>query len=453
MKPVAIIGAGITGLTAAFCLRQKGVPVTLYEAGARAGGVIQSVRRDGFLAESGPNTLVETAPEIGRLVHDLNLEPRRLYTSPDAEARYVVRGGKPLAMPASQLGIFLSGLLSPGAKLALLREPFVPPRRDGQEETVAEFVTRRLNREFLDRMVDALVAGIYAGDPHILSVQQALPRLAQLEVKYGSLIKGQFHGARERKKNGTVARDRAPKFSFDEGLQVLPDALAAQLGDALKLNAPVTRLAQNGGVWRVTTPAGEAEYGAVIYCGTGYRLAELQITAQAPVDVSLFSEIRYAPVASVVLGFRRKDVTHGCQGFGMLIPKIEGFKILGTIFSSALFPNRAPAGHVLLSSYVGGERHPELTALPPEELVRVTCADLAALLGVKGAPVFQHTALYPRAIPQYNLGYGKFKERMNEIETAARGLFFAGHFRDGVSLGDSIVSGGNAAARAQNFLL
>jgi len=153
------------------------------------------------------------------------------------------------------------------------------------------------------------------------------------------------------------------------------------------------------------------------------------------------------------LGFRRKDVTHGCQGFGMLIPKIEGFKILGTIFSSALFPNRAPAGHVLLSSYVGGERHPELTALPPEELVRVTCADLAALLGVKGAPVFQHTALYPRAIPQYNLGYGKFKERMNEIETAARGLFFAGHFRDGVSLGDSIVSGGNAAARAQNFLL
>ena len=132
MKPVAIIGAGITGLTAAFCLRQKGVPVTLYEAGARAGGVIQSVRRDGFLAESGPNTLVETAPEIGRLVHDLNLEPRRLYTSPDAEARYVVRGGKPLAMPASQLGIFLSGLLSPGAKLALLREPFVPPRRDGQ---------------------------------------------------------------------------------------------------------------------------------------------------------------------------------------------------------------------------------------------------------------------------------------------------------------------------------
>jgi oxygen-dependent protoporphyrinogen oxidase len=135
----------------------------------------------------------------------------------------------------------------------------------------------------------------------------------------------------------------------------------------------------------------------------------------------------------------------------MLIPKIEGFKILGTIFSSALFPHRAPDGHVLLSSYVGGERYPELAALPPEELVRVTCEDLRRLLGVKAAPVFQHTALYPRAIPQYNLGYGKFKERMNEIESTARGLFFAGHFRDGVSLGDSIASACNIAARVQNF--
>jgi oxygen-dependent protoporphyrinogen oxidase len=169
-------------------------------------------------------------------------------------------------------------------------------------------------------------------------------------------------------------------------------------------------------------------------------------------DLSLFSEIRYPPVASVVLGFRREDVTHPCQGFGMLIPKIEDFKILGTIFSSALFPNRAPAGHVLLSSYIGGERQPGLTGLSADELVKITCADLHVLLGVNGPPVFQHTALYPRAIPQYNVGYGKFKDRLNEIESTARGLFFAGHFRDGVSLGDSIASGYTAAGRIKNIL-
>jgi oxygen-dependent protoporphyrinogen oxidase len=205
----------------------------------------------------------------------------------------------------------------------------------------------------------------------------------------------------------------------------------------------------------------------MIYCGTAHKLAELQIECGTPNSRSAqsdatnepnrssafqaFSEIRYPPVASVVLGFRREDVAHSCQGYGMLIPKIEGFKILGTIFSSALFPNRAPAGHVLLTSYVGGERYPELASLPPEQLVELVCEDLRVLLGMKGRPVFQHCALYPKAIPQYNVGYGKFKDMLNEIEAKARGLFFAGHYRDGVSLGDSIVSGCNIAERMTNF--
>ena len=465
MKPVAIIGAGITWLTAAFYLKRAGVPVTVYEAGGRAGGVIQSLRQDGFLAEFGPNTILETSPKIAQLVRDAGLESRRLATDPEAEARYVVRYRRPIAMP-SQLGIFTSDILSARAKFALLREPFVPRRRDGREESIAEFVVRRLNREFLDQMIDALVAGIYAGDPHKLSVQHAFPRLAELEARYGSLIKGQIFGARERKRRGEISKDRAPKFSFDEGLQVLPDTLAAQLGDSLKLNTSVTKLTQTGDGWRVTTANGEAEFCAVIYCGTAHKLAELEIggTGFQPVSAqteihrqdacatSPFSEIRYPPVASVVLGFRREDVAHSCLGYGMLIPKIEGFKILGAIFSSALFPNRAPAGHLTLTSYVGGERYPELASLPPEQLVELVCEDLRVLLGVKGKPVFRHCALYPKAIPQYNVGYGKYRELLNGLEAAAPGLFFAGHYRDGVSLGDSIVSGVNIAGRAGKFL-
>jgi oxygen-dependent protoporphyrinogen oxidase len=468
MKSVAIIGAGITGLTAAFYLKRKGIPVTVYEASGRVGGVIQSLRQDGWLAEFGPNTLLETSPKIGQLVRDAGLQSRRLDPDPKAEARYVVRYQRPIAMPGSPLGFLTTKLFTAKAKLAVLREPFVPRRRDGVEESIAQFVVRRLNQEFLDHAIDALVAGIYAGDPHQLSLTHAFPKLKALEDNYGSLIKGQIFGARARKKSGEVAKDRAPKFSFDEGLQVLPDTLAARLGDAVKLNTTVSRLAQTADSWRVATSNGESEHSAVIYCGTAFRLAELKVELGAPSTVSArtpdnfkprrcsafqeFSEIRYPPVASVVLGFRRENVTHPCEGFGMLIPKIEGFKILGTIFSSSLFPNRAPAGHLTLTSYIGGERYPELALLPAEKLVALTCEDLRVLLGVTGKPTFQHCVLYPKAIPQYNVGYGRYRELMNEIENKAAGLFFAGHYRDGVSLGDTIVSGVNIVERVEKSL-
>jgi oxygen-dependent protoporphyrinogen oxidase len=502
MKSIAIIGAGITGLTAAFYLKRKGLPVMVYEASSRAGGVIQSIRKDGFLAEFGPNTLLETSPKISQFIRDAGLESRRLDSDPKASARYVVRDKRPLAMPDSPLGFFTTKLFSAGAKLAVLREPFVPPRRDGVEESVAEFVLRRLNQEFLDHAIDALVAGVYAGDPYRLSLPQAFPKLAELEARYGSLIKGQIFGARERKRRGEVAKDRAPKLSFDEGLQVLPDTLREQLGDAVKLNTTVTRLAQTAGGWRLTLSEGrvpraqlsesgvkdsqssslrewQAEHSAVIYCGTAFKLAELQVDVLGksnaaltpalshrmgeggprragpgegePLNLAPFSEIRYPPVASVVLGFRREDVAHPCEGFGMLIPKIEGFKILGTIFSSSLFPNRAPAGQLTLTSYIGGERQPELASLPPEKLVELTGEDLRVLLGVKGKPVFRHCVFYPQAIPQYNLGYGRYRGLLNEIEGKAAGLFFAGHYRDGVSLSDSILSGRNAAERVAGF--
>ena len=465
MKSVAIIGAGITGLTAAFYLKRQGVLVTVYEAGERAGGVIQSLRQDGFLAEFGPNTILETSPKIAQLVRDAGLETRKLATDPKAEARFVVRYGRPIEMPGSPLGFFTTPLFTAKAKLAVLREPFIKSRRDGVEESIGQFVVRRFNQEFLDHAIDALVAGIYAGDPHKLSLPHAFPKLKALEDNYGSMIKGQIFGARDRKKSGEVAKDRAAKFSFAEGLQVLPDTLAAQLGDSLQLNTLVTKLTQTANGWQVTTANGEAEFDKVIYCGTAYRLAELQIVGRAgshlPALASVadpgahgvtrpttaFSEISYPPVGAVVLGFKREDVIHPACGFGMLIPKIEGFKILGTIFSSALFPNRAPAGHVTLTSYIGGARYPDLGLLPPEKLIEATLADLRVLLGVKGQPVFTHTKTWPHAIPQYNVGYGKYRDLLTSIEGSSPGLFFAGHYRDGVSLGDSIVSGVNIADR------
>ncbi len=481
MKSVAIIGGGITGLTAAFYLQRRGVSVAVYEASGRVGGVIQSLRRDGYLAEFGPNTILETSPKIAALVRDAGLESRKLNPDPKAESRYVVRYGRPILMPGSPLGFFSTELFSYKAKIAVLREAFVSPQRNGVEESIGQFVIRRFNQEFLDHAIDALVGGIYAGDPYRLSVTHAFPKLKALEDNYGSMIRGQLFGGRERKKRGEIAKDRAPKFSFDEGLQVLPDTLRARLGAAVRLNTTVTRLTEAPAGWTLDLQEGggesRAEHGAVIFCGTAPRLAELKIEllseSAAPLSPSLssdgqgvaagrergrplnlvaFSEIRYPPVASVVLGFRREDVAHPCMGFGMLIPKIAGFKSLGTLFSSSLFPNRAPAGHLTLTTYVGGERYPELASLPEAKLVALVYEDLRALLGVRGQPTFQHCVLYPQAIPQYNVGYGRFKDLMTRIEAQAPGFFLAGHYRDGVSLSDSIGSGINVVERVERFV-
>jgi oxygen-dependent protoporphyrinogen oxidase len=215
-------------------------------------------------------------------------------------------------------------------------------------------------------------------------------------------------------------------------------------------------VAEIPGGWRVDYLEGgqpaSAEHCAVIYCGTAFKLAELKIEARKPVKLSSLSEIRHPPVASVVLGFRRQDVTHPCSGFGVLIPGMEGYKILGSIFSSALFPNRAPAGHITLTSYVGGERAPELARKSPEELFALVRNDLRELLGVNGEPTFRHCAFYPLAIPQYNVGFGRYRELMTDAEARAPGLFLAGHYRDGVSLSDSILSGCRMAERAAKYV-
>ncbi len=454
---MAVVGAGITGLTAAFRLRQHDLPVTVYEATPRTGGVIQSIQQDGYLAEFGPNTILETSPAIFSLVKDLGLEQRRLYSDPAADKRFIVRRGQPINLPTSPAGFFRTPLFSVSAKFRLLAEPFIRRAPPDAEESLAEFVLRRIGREFLEYAINPFVAGVYAGDPARLSVRQAFPKLHALEQRYGSLIRGQILGARERKRRAEVSKQNAPKFSFVDGLQELILTLEQRLRDALRLRTTVTALRQEAAGWRVTTTdadgrCGEQVHSAVLLAVPAYRIAALPLRTPTPCDLSPLGEIVYPPVTSVVLGFRREDVEHPLDGFGMLIPQIEGFRILGTIFSSSLFPRRAPAGHVTLTSYVGGTRAPELANLPGAEVVQITVDDLRRILGVRGKPTFQHHVLYPQAIPQYEVGYGRFRDRMAETEAKAPGLFLGGHYRDGISLGDSIVAGSRVAERIRAFV-
>jgi oxygen-dependent protoporphyrinogen oxidase len=453
MKPVAIIGGGITGLTAAFYLRQHGIPVRVFEAADRVGGVIQSARHGGYLAEFGPNSILETSPVISGLVRDLGLESRRVYSDAGAENRYVVRDKEPVAIPVSAAGFLTTPLFSVAAKLRVLAEPFIGRAPPGLEESIAQFVQRRLGQEFLDYAIDPLVAGIYAGRPQQLSVSQAFPKLYALEQRYRSLFLGQLLGAPARRRSGEVSKQNAKKFSFDNGLQVLIDGLQAQLKGDIQTAAPVRCLRRLEGEWLVELEAGRpAECRAVLLALPSYRMASLEIATEPAVQVASLGEVYYPPVASVVLGFRREEVAHPLDGFGMLIPEKEGFNILGSLFSSSLFPHRAPPGEVTITSYIGGARQPLLALGAPDVLTELTLKDLATILGARGRPTFQHVAVYRQAIPQYNLGFGKYRALMAEMEEKAPGLFVAGHARDGVSLGDSIVSGHKAAGRIESFL-
>ena len=451
MKPVAIIGGGITGLTAAFRLQQQGIPVTLFEAANRVGGVIQTVRDGEYLAECGPNTILETSTLIGEMIADLGLESRRIYSSEQAESRYIVRNKRLISLPSSPLSFLSNSLFSFRAKARLMAEPFIRRAPADEEESLAEFVRRRIGGEFLDYAINPFVAGVYAGAPETLSVREAFPKLHALEQRYGSLILGQILGARARKREGSISKKNAPKFSFDQGLGTLTDALGQRLKKQIHTDQTISEVARQNNSWSLGQTG---EYSGVLLALPAFRMKELQLTCESePVSLAMLGDIHYAPVASVVLGFHRKDIDHPLDGFGALNPEVEKLNSLGTIFSSSLFPGRAPLGQVLLTSYVGGLRAPHAVLKTPDEICELVMADLKTVLGVNGKSTYRHVFIHHRAIPQYDIGYGRFRTFMNDLEKNVSGLFFAGHCRDGVSLTDSIVSGHEAAGRIANHLI
>jgi len=439
MKKVAIIGAGITGLTTAFELRERGVDCTLFEATDRVGGVIQTVCEKGFLVECGPNSILDTHPKLGSLITRLGLTQNKLSAQSMADNRFIVRDGKPVALPSSPANFFTSKAFSARAKLRLLREPFIYSKSN-ESESLEDFVLRRLGREFLDYAINPFVGGIYAGDPACLSTAQAFPKLYALEQKHGSLITGAIKGAKERKKRAETASKDAKMFSFDAGMEVLPTRLAERLGGIIQLNRPITRLQsiQSGG-WKVN---GEF-YTDVVLAIPAYILA----TLDAPFDLCGFLEIYYPPVVSLSLGFRKNQFTHPLNGFGMLIPQVERRYALGVLFPSSIFPQRAPDSEVLLTVFVGGSMAPEKALMDEADLLENVLGDLRSLLGLSGKPLYQRLSFSRQAIPQYVVGYEKYLNQIVQIERDCLGIHFAGHYRDGISVGNSILSGLAVAER------
>lgn len=456
MTSVAVIGGGVTGLVAAFRLKERGADVTVYEAAEAPGGVIRTVRSEEWVVDAGPNTILETSAELTDLVRDLDLASRRVYARPEAKNRYIARGGRPIALPTSPGAFLATPLFSARAKLRLLAEPFLP-RGTAEDETVAAFVERRIGREFLDYAINPFVAGIFAGDPRTLSVRHAFPKLREVEERWGSLLRGQVLGARERKRRGEVSKATAPMFSFQGGLAVLPETLHKALWAEMLVQVEVTGIERRDGSWIVRAACGESTYvnahDAVLVALPAWTVAALAtgspdrpaIPALAP--LAALDRIPHPPVATVSLGFRRADVAHPLDGYGVLVPEVEPHGILGTLFVSTIFPARAPADHVLLTSFLGGMRSPEAGRLPTAEAVERTLRDLRTLLGVRGEPVFVHHEAYARAIPQLEVGHGAFLDLVTNLETASPGLHFAGNYRGETSLAGAVRNGTAAAGR------
>jgi oxygen-dependent protoporphyrinogen oxidase len=437
---VLVIGGGLSGLATAFYLKEGGKTVVVQEAAPAPGGVIGTRHHAGALIERGPNSTLDTTPLINALLDRLGIRDERHDASAVASTRYIVRGGRLVALPASPGSFFTTPAFSLGSKLALMREPFIPAAPPDREESIAAFVRRRLGHEFLDYAIDPFVSGVYAGDPEEISVQAAFPRLHALEQKYGSLIRGQIQGARERRANAEKAKNTAGSFSFHGGMQTLTDALAAAV--PVETGVDVRRIVRNPDSTfvveglRDNAPFAHATK-AVVLCTPAYASAAL-VRELAPAAVPFLSAIDYAPIAIAASCYRRSDIAHPLAGFGFLVPKKERRQVLGSLFSSSMFDGRAPEGSALLTTFVGGKRQPELAGRPDDDIASLVHSELAALVGARARPQWTEVARWRQAIPQYTLGHLGRVAAIEKAEAAVPGLFLRGSYRDGVSVGDRI---------------
>ena len=434
MIKTCIIGSGLTALARAWQLKKGGQDCDIIETSDQFGGSIQSHRAGDYLAEEGPNSIQLNSSEVDNFLRSIpGYQDRVVAASNDSKRRFILRNGKPMGVPTGLLSAITTPLWSFSGKLRALKEPFIAPICPKKEESVADFARRRLGHDIYRYGINPLIGGIYAGEPERLSLRYAFPKLYALEQKYGGILRGSIAIMRADRKSN-VPKIEKQIISFKNGLVELPQLLIAALGESVHANVSISSIQKIGADWRVDWNGKTNIYDELLLTTPTHTLDKLPFDESLQKALQPLLAIDYSAVSVLTVAFNRSDVAQPLDGFGMLVPECEGRKILGVLFPASLFANRAPAGEVLLTVFVGGERQAELAVPDKDTLLATVLPELNELFGTTGEPTFSHHRHWPRAIPQYNLGYGKVLAQMDAIEKKFTGLKLAGNYRDGISL-------------------
>jgi oxygen-dependent protoporphyrinogen oxidase len=446
---ILVIGGGISGLTCAVRLQAMKLPVLLVERGPHFGGVINTIEKDGFRFDIGPQSFLTTAP-VDSLIAELHLGGELLRAAPRAP-RYILHQGRLVAAPLSPPGLFSTPLFGWRTKLRLLAEPFCRTRPPDADESVAAFVRRKFGDDLLANLVAPFISGVYAGDPEWLSLASAFPPLRRLEAEHGSVIRGALKSSTKEKR-----RSRPSLCNFRDGLITLTKAMAAQLGDCAKTGTEVAMIRRSApgehpGFNVALSSGGAIEplHVSAIVAATPTEQAARLLGPIEPRFTEALGRIEYAPVAEVGAGYRLEDLSEpkaqNQNGFGFLVPRGEGLRSLGTVWNSFLFPGRAPEKCASFTTFLGGATDPAIRLCSDEEVVATAHAELARVLGIRGTPVVQHMARWDRALPQYNIGHGETLRLLGELCAGVPGLFLAGNYLAGPSIGACVEQSNQVA--------
>ncbi len=460
MKRIAIVGGGISGLSSAFALekrRQAGASLeySLFESSPRLGGVLVTERVDGCLVEAGPDSFLTEKPWAGDLCREVGLGDQLIGSNDADRITYIVAKGKLVVIPDGLMFMVptkiaptvLSPLFSARTKLQMAREWFHPPRKADSDETVASFVERHYGPEMVDRLADPLLSGVYGGEAAQLSVRAVLPRFAEMEATYGSLGRAML-AARKNMGHASKAPARPLFTSLKDGMQQLVDAVVSRLpASALNANTPVQRIQQQNGGWVISAGYASDEFDAVIIATPTHAAAELlSVTSE-----DLASELRaiqYTSSVTVNLGYDRSVRASLPPGFGFLVPRSEGRRMLAATFVHNKFPHRAPDDRALLRCFIGGARNEQVLQAPEEEIVRTVRDELRQIIKLKAEPLFTRVYRWRSAMAQYGVGHLERLQRIDRLLPSLPGLALAGNGYRGIGVPDCVRSGSEAANKA-----